>query len=227
MKVLNVGVPRTGSVYVDRTLAPSWPHAHHQFTSSDWSHCNFVNTDLAAVRAAGDTFVVGFVRNPFDLLVSHWSLLRRPDVLMHYYDRDLAHLDFRSYVALVTNRRHLYPQRFPLHFPLFDDQWRLVPDYLGRFETLDEDLRRIAEITGATYTPTAKVNASAREDWHAYYDDQIYELVEEAYYADLAFFGYNRGGIGDALTTYGHQPHPTPGRQAVTWLDRAPRKGIR
>ena len=226
MKILNIGVPRTGSVYVDRTLSPAWPHAHHQFTSSDWSHCNFVNTDLGMVRDAG-LFVVGVVRNPFDLLVSHWSLLRRPDVLLHYYDRDLAHLDFRSYVALVTNRRHLYPQRFPLHFPLFNDQWRLVPDYLARFETLDDDLRAIASITGSTYTPTQKINASARQDWRSYYDNQIYELVEEAYYADLQFFGYNRDGVADALTTFGHHPRSIPGRRQVTWLDRAPRKGIR
>lgn len=225
MKILNIGVPRTGSVYVSRTLSPAWPHAHHQFTGSDWSHANFANTSLAQARKQG-AFIVGFVRNPFDLLVSHWSLLRRPDVMLHYFDRDLAHLDFRSYVALVTNRRHLYPQRFPLHFPLFDDQWNLVPDYLGRFETLDEDLRRIAEITGATYTPTGRVNASARQDWRAYYDEQIYELVEEAYYADLQFFGYGRDGVTDALTTFGHQPRPQSGRRQITWLDRAPRKGI-
>lgn len=206
-RVLNIGVPRTGTVYVQRTLSPVWPHGHYQFTRADWTHAGFTNLCCGDLDA--DTFVVGFVRNPFDLIVSHYALLQRMDVLVAHHDRRLATLPFRDYVELVAHRRNLYPQRFPLHFPLFDDDWKLVPHYLGRAETLDTDLHAIADLTGATYTPMSPVNTAPRGDWRGYYDDTLYRLVEDAWHADLTYFGYSRDGItGAAKTTFGLDPQP-------------------
>jgi len=205
--ILNVGVPRTATVYVQETLTPVRPHGHYHFTASDWSYSAF---QPIPEEWEGD-YKVGFVRNPFDLLVSHWCLLQRFDVVMQRHHIGSALLDFRDWVTLVAHRRHRYPQRYPLFFQLFHDDWSIGVDYLGRYETLDDDLAAIAGITGATYEPGDRVNASTRDvDWHAYYDEPIYRTVEEAWGPELAYFGYDREGpTGKTLTTYGQCPRPT------------------
>lgn len=205
--VLNVGVPRTGTVYIQETLSNvRRPHHHWHFTASDWSHVAF--EPIGPEQA--DDYKLGVVRNPFDLLVSNYTLLRRMDVLMHHYDRDLAALPFRDWLTLICHRRGKYPMRYPLHFQYFTDDWHLGVDYLARFETLDDDLAKVAEITGGTFTPKEPVNTSARNPWRSYYDPGMRAMVEDAYYADLAFFGYSWDGwdAHRAMTTFGHDPRP-------------------
>lgn len=220
--VLNIGVPRTGTVYVQETLSNVRPHGHYHFTASDWSFANFkpIPPEWA------DDFKLGVVRNPFDLLVSHYSLLRRMDVLLHYYDRNLAGLDFREWLAVVANRRGRYPQRHPLHFQYFKSDWSLGLDYLARFETLDIDLAEVAQLTGAEFTARAPVNTSDRGDWQDYYDDEMLAMVEDAWFADLTYFGYDRRGVTDrALTTFGYRPRPLrtiTARPETPWQETMP-----
>lgn len=220
--VLNVGVPRTGTVYIQETLSNVRPHGHYHFTVSDWSYIAFKRIP----EEWGNDFKVGVVRNPFDLLVSNYALLHRMDVLMHHYDRDLAALDFRDWLTLVAHRRGKYPLRYPLHFQYFRDDWSLGVDYLARFETLDADLAEVARLTGGTFTPQAPVNTSPRNPWRGYYDDQMLAMVEDAWYADLAYFGYSRDGVtDDALTTFGHQPRPLreiTARPETPWQETMP-----
>jgi hypothetical protein len=210
--VLNLAVPRTGSVYVSRTLDNVRPHGHYCLTRSDWS---FSAISRPPQEWLDEDFVVAFVRNPFDLLVSVYSMLRRPDALAHKYaiDHTAAVLDFRDWVALVANRRHHWPQAYPLFFQLFADDWTLGVDYLGRYETLDQDLTQIARLTGGTFTPAGRMNASERwEGWRDYYDDATIEQVRRAYAADLLYFGYGLNGVSDrSITTFGPDPKPSVG----------------
>jgi hypothetical protein len=205
--VTNLAVPRTGSVYVQTALSNARPHGHyHLLPGVDWSHAAM--TPVPGEWA--DDVVVGFVRNPFDLLVSVWSMLHRMDALMHSVDREAAQLPFRDWLTLVAHRRHHWPQAYPLHFQLFRPDWSLGVDYLGRFETLDEDLAAIARITGGTHRARDVVNASHRGMWQSYYDEDMLRLVENAWFADLTYFGYHRHGHspGLAMTTFGENPQP-------------------
>ena len=208
MHVLNIGVPRTATVYIQGALSNvRQPHHHWHLTDSDWSHVAFVQVPP---EYEGD-FKLGVVRNPFDLLVDLWSLMRRMDVLMHHYDRDLATLEFRDWLTLVAHRRGKYPLRYPLHFQLFRPDWSLGVDYLARVETLDEDLAKVAEITGGTYTRSAPVNTAERNPrWQDYYDSSMVETVQDAWYADLAYFGYTLDGYSNAaaMTSFGLNPKP-------------------
>lgn len=211
--ILNLGVPRTGTVYTERALNPIRPRRHYVDLPSDWSHASFHQLP----DSYRDDLKVAVVRNPFELLVSHFAFLRRADVLVHHYDANLVALSFRDYVTLVAHRKHHYPQRHPLFFQLFDGDWQLIPDYLGRYETLHDDLDCIAGLAGATYTPGPPVNVSRHEDWRRYYDEDLYQTVEDAWRLDLAYFGYDRSGPNSrALTTFGLHPRPVDHRPIDT-----------
>lgn len=224
MRVVNLAVPRTASVYIQRSLSNIVrPHGHyHLIRPCDWTHAGI---QLLPEECRCE-FIIGVVRNPFDLLVSTWSNLRNMDVLMHAHDRG-ACLDFRDWLTLVAHRRHHWPQAYPLHWQLFDDRWRLGVNYLARFETLDQDLAAVAEHTGGVFTPQPPVNASPRDGhWSTYYDEPMLRLVEEAWFADLRYFGWSRDGwnIRKAMTTFGLDPEPTrwvgPRRPDTPWEER-------
>lgn len=223
MHVLNIGVPRTATVYIQERLSNvRKPHRHWHLTGSDWSHVAFEKVPDEYF----DDFILGVVRNPFDLLVSNFALLHRMDVLMHHYDRDLAGLEFRDWLTLIAHRRGRYPLRYPLHFQLFRPDWSLGVDYLARFETLDADLTEVARLTGGEFTPAEPANTAPRnKDWRAYYDPRMREMVEDAWYADLSYFGYSFDGYDDdrAKTTFGLKPRPLsrirPQVPDVPWLD--------
>lgn len=208
MHVLNLGVPRTATVYIQETLSNvRRPHRHWHLTDSDWSHVAFEKVP----EEYSNDFVLGVVRNPYDLLVDLWSLMHRMDVLMHHDDRALAELDFRDWLTLVANRRGRYPQRYPLHFQLFRSDWSLGVDYLARIETLDADLVEVARLTDGAFAPKSPVNVCARNPrWQDYYDAQMCDLVREAYFADLTYFGYTFNGYNNAkaMTTFGFCPKP-------------------
>lgn len=201
--VLNLGVPRTASRYVALTLYPNAGHGHYQIS-------NGVCVDLTTgrrVETAG-IFVVGFVRNPFDLLVSHYRILAHPDFAEHP-DADLAELPFGGYVAAVAERTEVGPGVFPRPGRLFSqlyDRDRLAVDYLGRWETLEADLQRVASITGATYTPGPAVNAAPRlSGWQDYYDGPTTQLVDHRWGEDLRQFGYSFAGMTRPTVTFGEQ----------------------
>ena len=208
--ILNLGVHRTGTVYVQRTLKPVRPHGHYFADSTMRGWAGNALKELPPEYRSD--YKIGFVRNPFDLLVSWWELMRRPDVMVQHPGRRLGRLPFGEYLRTVAARDESWPQKFPLHAQLFDQQWNVAVDYLGRYETLDADLKRIAEITGATYTPLEPINSSNRRPWQEYYTEELYELVEETWFMDLSFFGYDRDGVTDALTTFGQNPAPTGDR---------------
>ena len=205
--ILNLGVPRTGTVYAQQTLAPIRPHGHYVPDMAGWPYSTF---QPLPVEYTGD-FTFAVVRNPFDLIVSWWSLMHRHDVQQHHPDRKLAHLTFRDAVTLMAHRVDDWPRRPTLFHQLFGDGWKLADmDYLARYETLHDDYAEIARLAGGTYTPKPPANSSERDDYRGYYDDHLIGLVEDAWGADLSFFGYSVDGpVGTALTTFGPNPRPT------------------
>lgn len=205
--ILNIGVPRTGTVYAQRALSPIRPHGHYVPDMTGWPDSTF---KPVLPEYAGD-FTFAVVRNPYDLIVSWWSLMFRHDVQQHHPDRKLAHLTFRDAVTLMAHRVDDWPRRPTLFHQLLTPDWKLTGlDYLARYETLDADLREVARLAGGTYTPQPPANSSERNDYRGYYDDHLIGLVEDAWGADLSFFGYSIDGpTGNACTTFGHNPRPT------------------
>lgn len=196
MKLMNIGVPKTGTVYFEASMIGAIVRHHYEFTDRDWSSSSFTKVKLEDYE---DAFKVAFVRNPFDMLVSHFCFLRRPDVQLHHYDVGLTPLSFRSWLHHIAERVELYPQRDELFFQLWE--WRggkkdkFLPDYLGRFETLESDLVKISELTGVKYRKGKPKNDTSHQHYSEFYDEELYALVEERWGKELKFFGYDRYGV--------------------------------
>ena len=132
-----------------------------------------------------------FVRNPWDLQVSSYHHLRRerPRLL-----EGIA--DFSTFV-----RRKLDPERpYQYHLDtsierqsdyLVDLSGRIVADFVGHYERLQEDFDLICEQIGIGRRRLPhRRKATDREDYRRYYDDQTADLVAEYFRRDIENFGY-------------------------------------
>ena len=66
---------------------------------------------------------------------------------------------------------------------------RILVDFLGRFETLEEDFARVCAAVGVR-ADLHHTNQSRHRDYRCYYTDRTRELVERFWADDITFFGY-------------------------------------
>ena len=155
-------------------------------------HCKAITAQEMLPREFYDSlFKFAFVRNPWDLQVSSYHHIRRerPQLLQ-------ANESFDDFL-----RRKLDPER-PWQYHLdtsiesqshyiIDLQGRQIVDFIGRYETLQEDFDHICDRIGITpITLPHRRKASDRADYRGYYDDSTRRLVAEHFAPDIERLGY-------------------------------------
>ena len=144
-----------------------------------------------------------FVRNPWQRLVSEYL-----------YRNYFSHRSFGDFVLRRLPRagwddqyRHIMPQYDMLH----DAGGRLLVDFVGRFENLQQDFEIVCEQLGIGAAQLPHRNPSdkasrrlrrrarnslwrngenAKRHWTEFYDEQTLGVVSELYRKDIEAFGY-------------------------------------
>jgi chondroitin 4-sulfotransferase 11 len=131
------------------------------------------------------------VRNPWDKVVSHYEYRRKRN------KTGLANndLSFREWV-----RKTYGPDKDPLYYNnpkafqpqaewLKDDTGRISIDFIGKFESIDEDFSQIRDAIGID-AELPHLNASRRAGYRHYYDDETREIVAQWFREDIELFSY-------------------------------------
>lgn len=128
-------------------------------------------------------FKFAFVRNPWDRMVSMYAyLLARPD---HHRHRLVVSLGgFEEYLRMELNRG--YPTQMA---SLADRQGRLLVDFVGRFERLEEDFATICQKLGIAGRLGHR-NGSVHAPYQEMYTPVTRELVARYFAPDIEQFGY-------------------------------------
>ena len=133
-------------------------------------------------------FKFGFVRNPFDRLVSTCFFLHRNNPA--FAEEPVANikqaLKNRSFRQRVLVR--------PQALQLVDEDHELALDYVGRYESLQSSYDEICEKIGIQTAALGHENPSDRGSYLDYYDDELRQVVAEFYADDLRLFDYRFGG---------------------------------
>ncbi len=185
-----VHTPRCAGSSMRRAIPDALTHSH--FSAGDYRL-------LLGRDGFERCFKFGFVRNPWDRLVSSFFHLKRGGGHANdkaWADRHLARYDhFEDFVS-----EWLTPAN------VFSDVWHFVPmtrfvclpgharpalDFLGRYETLAEDFAAVAARLGLGAT-LERVNAAPRDrsDYRDYYTPKTRRIVERVYRSDVRAFGY-------------------------------------
>jgi hypothetical protein len=135
-------------------------------------------------------FKFAFVRNPWDLQVSSY----------HHLKRERPHLvgdrDFETFLRYKLDPARPYQYHLDTSIALQSDylvdlHGKVLVDFIGRFETLNDDFITICQRIGVK--PPAlehKRQAKDRGGYQKYYTPETVELVARHFAADIAMFGY-------------------------------------
>lgn len=128
------------------------------------------------------TFTV--VRNPYDRVVSAFFFLQGVDKI----DKEYEFIPFCNEV--LAKQGFDFDRHFDCQSEGMFYNGKLIPEYLARFETLQDDWGGIASaINGPPSLP--HINMSKRKKTYVdYYDKKTLDLISELYADDLTNFGY-------------------------------------
>jgi hypothetical protein len=152
-------------------------------------------------------FTFSFVRNPWERIVSEYR-----------YRNYFSHRSFRDFVlnklpppGFDDKYRHVMPQYDMLH----DARGKLLVDFVGRFENLQEDFDTVCAKLGIGDTRLPHINASnkksrnlkrkvknfiyfngesAKRNYTEFFDDETRTAVSSLYRSDIEAFDYRFGG---------------------------------
>ena len=75
-------------------------------------------------------------------------------------------------------------------FDWISENGRIIVDFVGRFENLQEDWREICNCIGIAHIELPHVNRSERKDYREYYTEETRQIVAERFQKIIDKFGY-------------------------------------
>ena len=131
------------------------------------------------------------VRNPWDKVVSHYEYRRKRNKTQ-VATRGISFAEWvkKTYgpekdLFYYDNLRAFQPQVEWLK----NDEGKIDIDFIGKFETINEDYDQIRNAIGLE-TDLPHLNASKRKGYQSYYDAETREIVANWFREDIEAFGY-------------------------------------
>lgn len=139
-------------------------------------------------RVYNSLFKFAFVRNPWDRLVSRYAyLLKVEDHPRHQFVKRMKGFD--DYVAWEIRRA-----KFFQHTYVTDRDGKLIVDFIGYYERLQEDFAKVAARLNVK-AELPRFNTSSHRDYRTYYSPATRELVGNYFKQDIELFGYDFDGL--------------------------------
>ncbi|HEB7613269.1 TPA: sulfotransferase family 2 domain-containing protein [Campylobacter coli] len=144
-------------------------------------------------------FAFGFVRNPYDRIVSAYHYLKKGGGNKN--DETWASKNIYKYSSFeefvlaledleiqnkILNWMHFTPQyKF-----LCDSEKNILVNFVGKFENLEEDFKKILKILSRK-DKLIHINKSLHANYKKYYNDAMYKIIRDIYRDDFEIFDYD------------------------------------
>jgi chondroitin 4-sulfotransferase 11 len=197
-RLIFVHIQKTGGTAIAMALGQNPDCAEKHFLARDLRK-------LYGFEIWNTCFKFAFVRNPWDRLVSWWSMIdsRREvfangDPLNRFqqfvleraktFEEFLVNCD--EEIADSDGSKWIYRNQLDY---LVDESGRQLVDFIGRFESLQWDLNVIGRRTFGRPIPLAHVNKSAHRHYSEYFTPVLAKKVASRFERDIDAFGYAFG----------------------------------
>ena len=199
-KAILVPELKLGFVPTPKVANRSMKIAIASYTGMQWQgdihHAPWHFTPLALLRD-NDYFRFGFVRNPLDRLLScyaqkivyHQRELGMPSLLWRYgktFDKNMTFAEFVEAVAKIPDR--VSDIHFRSQHTFFYHRKKLMVDFVGRFEQLEQDWNLLRQKFGLPGLPHQ--NRSSHVDYRQAYTAELAAIAARRYERDIDLFDY-------------------------------------
>ena len=207
-KCIFVEVPKTGSTSIRAVLGkPLTPHLNlwenKRLMQRYWTQrggrknrlleCLYLMLSKERRMQIGQRqfdnyFKFGFVRNPWDRVVSLYERTEAQQMRNEMtFSQFVEWIDYSSSTCI-----HSSPHRYQLDW-FVDPNGKILADFIGRFETIDEDWAYVAKKLGISATlPHTRPSFRTRH-YAEYYTPQTCEMIAQKFKVDIEHFGYEFG----------------------------------
>lgn len=198
-RIIFTWIPKTGGTSIARSLAQRGVFERNGkeglwgvipaeerlvWKAVNWQHISALSTLNVLGRAEwNDCFSFSVVRNPLDRIVSYFEYSRsaREDPKSVHFGRPpLGSIE----EWFEENKPHSQ-----LHY-IADEQRKIMVDYVGRFENLDEDFLKICLRIKIQPRKLLRVRASKRRDYRDYFDAGFKKKVLSTYGEEIEVLKY-------------------------------------
>ena len=185
-KCIFIHIPKTGGNSIYEAL----------FSKNSNGHIRYSEYQEENSKKFQEYFKFAIVRNPWDRLVSAFFFLKKGG--MHCVDKEWAQENlkefntFDQFVMSGINKKKIYSGVHfkPQSYWICDKNNRIMVDFIGRLETLDQDFLFISNKIGSNKKTLKKLNAVSKLDYRKYYNERTKNIVYDFYKDDIELFGY-------------------------------------
>ena len=197
-----VDIPRTSSSSIKLELSKQYGIAYGKSDILEKQHvtAQVLKPHIPAVQfrqAIGhqiwdSIYKFSFVRNPWDRVLSFYHYRIK---VKRIHDINIS---FREYVLQLGEANENTPgfmfqvTRYGAYNYLYDQNDNLLVDYVGKYETRENDLKVISEKIGASMLGSLHVQKASPDNSHYsnYYDDETIDVIYNLYRRDIEAFNY-------------------------------------
>jgi hypothetical protein len=188
-------------VHIQKTAGTSITNALLNLKGSQHIACPHSKIEIIDNQLYNGYFVFCFVRNPYDRLVSWWNMMIHKGIhndFSRYLLTNASNFsDFLNCTEIILenldgNCASSYPKSIAFNQVdyLLNSDGQIVANFIGRFENLDVDFKRVSDSLGVKIS-LPHLNSYQRGKYRDYYNDYDIQKVRLMYHRDIDFFGYN------------------------------------
>jgi chondroitin 4-sulfotransferase 11 len=189
-QLLFIHIPKTAGTSIESLFYPN-----AKFVNVPYKHFT-LKEYLDHIPICRNYFKFTFVRNPWDLTASMYKYAWRKDDFSKTYPH-LVNMSFNDWIRSSFFQSPVirfvnigtHGGRDGSFFDWFTDP-RSEIDYIGKFETLQEDYDCICETMGLPKSILPVVNKSFGVDYADLYEEDTIEIVRKKYEREIRIFGY-------------------------------------
>jgi hypothetical protein len=184
LKTIFIHVQRTGGSSVTKLF-----HRFYQYRMNIVSqHGNYLSEDARFIHKYSDYFIFGFVRNPWDRMLSWYSLIHQEDALTFDEERVRFEHFLKEFSAKIKNDNTFHWNQID-YFP--NQQEVDNPVQICRFENYQTEVKSVFKKLGMSIDTIPSMNGTQKKEYQQFYTDKSKQIIQENCKKDIEYFQYH------------------------------------